>query len=389
MKRIALLGSTGSIGTQTLEVARWRGYRVESLAAGSNWELLLEQALEFRPRIVSCAPEVVEALRPHLPPGMELLSGPEGAVRAATVNADSVIAAIPGIAGLAPTAAALRAGRHVALANKESLVVAGPLMLELARASGARITPVDSEHAALHQCLTSQPTSSVAGLVLTASGGPFLREPADLSAVTPEEALKHPNWVMGAKVTIDSATLFNKGLEVLEAHFLFGVPLEKIEVVIHPQSLVHGMVRFQDGNILAQVGPHDMRIPIQYALETPARSPVPLAPLPLAGSWEFLEPDLERFPALELAYRAGELGGLAPAYLNAADEVAVEAFLAGEIPFTAIAEVLAEVLNAAPTEALTWNAIGPANEHARAVAREAAGRFSNAPAGSLSGAATK
>lgn len=375
MKRIAILGSTGSIGTQTLDVARWRGYQVVALAAGGNAARLLEQVREFRPALVACNEAAAAEIGPHLPAGTRLAVGAEGATEVATAPADVVVAAIPGMAGLAPTAAALRAGRHVALANKEAMVVAGPLMNELAQAHGAKITPVDSEHAALYQCLANEPTEAVAGLVLTASGGPFRLGPANLSQVTVEQALAHPNWAMGPKVTIDSATLFNKGLEVLEAHFLFDVPLERIEVVVHPQSLVHGLVRFRDGNVLAQVGPHDMRIPIQYALETPRRSTVPLEPLPLRGAWEFVEPDHARFPSLRLAYRAGEAGGVVPTYLNAADEVAVEAFLAGSLPFDAIPDVLATALEAAPTARLGWDAIAAADAHAREVSSAAVVRL--------------
>lgn len=370
MKRIAVLGSTGSIGTQTLDVARWRGYRVSALAAGVNTALLLEQVNEFRPGLVACSAAAAAELRPHLPPGTRLVTGPEGTEEVATSDVDVVVAAIPGIAGLAPTAAALRKGTHVALANKEAMVVAGPLVRRLADEHGARITPVDSEHAALYQCLANEPPSRVAGLVLTASGGPFRLGPADLSTVSVEQALAHPNWVMGNKVTIDSATLFNKGLEVLEAHFLFGVPLDAIEVVVHPQSLVHGLVRFVDGNVLAQVGPHDMRVPIQYAIETPDRPPVPLEPLPLRGVWEFAEPDHARFPSLRLAYRAGEQGGLAPAFLNAADEVAVAAFLAGRLGFGAIPDVLAGTLAEAPSASLKWDELREADEAARRIAAD-------------------
>lgn len=381
MKRIAILGSTGSIGTQSLDVARWRGYRVTALAAGTNAELLLDQAHEFRPTLVACDAATAAQVRPHLPPGTRLATGPEGTAEVATADVDVVVAAVPGMAGLAPTAAALRAGRHVALANKEAMVVAGPLVRRLAHEHSARITPVDSEHAALYQCLADQPAGSVAGLVLTASGGPFRLGPADLSRVSVDQALAHPNWSMGSKVTIDSATLFNKGLEVLEAHFLFDVPLGQIEVVVHPQSLVHGLVRFVDGNILAQVGPHDMRIPIQYAVETPARPPVPLQPLPLRGVWEFEEPDHARFPSLGLAYRAGEAGGLAPTYLNAADEVAVAAFLAGRMTFDAIPRVLAGTLEAAPQAALTWEALTAADAEARRISQELVDAFGRTAAG--------
>lgn len=382
MKRIAVLGSTGSIGTQTLDVARWRGYRVSALAAGTNTALLLEQVAEFRPDLVACAASAAAELRPHLPLGTRLVTGPEGALAVATSGVDVVVAAIPGMAGLAPTAAALRAGTHVALANKEAMVVAGPLMRRLADEHGARITPVDSEHAALYQCLANEPSARVAGLVLTASGGPFRLGPADLSTVGVEQALAHPNWVMGSKVTIDSATLFNKGLEVLEAHFLFGVPLGAIEVVVHPQSLVHGLVRFVDGNLLAQVGPHDMRVPIQYAIETPDRPPVPLEPLPLRGTWEFEEPDHARFPSLQLAYRAGELGGLAPTFLNAADEIAVAAFLAGRLGFHKIPEVLAGTLLEAPTDVLSWDGLNAADEAARRISAELVERLGRGAVGS-------
>ncbi len=380
MASIAVLGSTGSVGTQTLDVARRLGLRVRGLAAWRDADGLLAQAAELRPELVSCAPEVADRVRPHLPPGTRLATGAEGAKEVATLEVDTVVAAITGMAGLAPTAAALAAGRHVALANKEAMVVAGPLMRELADASGGRVTPVDSEHSALFQCLVGEPRDAVAGLVLTASGGPFRTGPADLSTVTPQQALRHPTWSMGPKVTVDSATLFNKGLEVLEAHFLFDVPLEAIEVVVHPESLVHGLVRFRDGSIKAQVGPHDMRLPIAYAL-APRRPPSPLEPLPLAGTWTFEPPDGRRFPCLRLAYEAGERGGLSPAYANAADEVAVEAFLAGRLPFTGVPEVIAGALDAAPADELTWEALPRADAHARQVAAQLVARLAGAPAG--------
>lgn len=372
MTRVTVLGSTGSIGTQALEVARWHGLRVAGLAAGSNAGLLLSQAREFSPDLVACSPAVAAEVRAGLPAGTRLAVGREGNDEVAALEADVVVAALPGIAGLAPTAAALRAGRHVALANKEAMVVAGPLMWELARRHGGRITPVDSEHSALQQALLGEDPSDVAALILTASGGPFRTGPADLARVTPEQALAHPNWSMGPKVTVDSATLFNKGLEVLEAHFLFELPLERVEVVVHPQSLVHGLVRFVDGSIKAQVGPHDMRLPIQYALLGPGRRATPLAPLPLSGTWTFEEPDHRRFPSLRLAYRAGRQGGLAPAYLNAADEVAVAAFLERRLSFDAIPRLLEAVLASAPTTDLSWDAIGQADREARRLALELA-----------------
>lgn len=372
MAKVTILGSTGSIGTQALEVVRWHGLEVAGLGAGSNATLLLQQAHEFRPAAVSCSSEVAAEVREALPAGTELLVGPEGLEELAAAEAGVVLAAITGMAGLAPTAAALRAGRHVALANKEAMVIAGSLMWDLARKHGARITPVDSEHSALQQCLTGEELADVSALVLTASGGPFRLGPADLSRVTPEQALAHPNWTMGPKVTIDSATLFNKGLEVLEAHYLFGLPLDAIEVVVHPQSLVHGLVRFADGSIKAQIGPHDMRLPIQYALLGPGRSHTPLSPLPLLGSWEFEAPDHDRFPSLSLAYEAGRAGGLAPAYLNAADEVAVAAFLERRISFDAIPRLLEGVLAAAPSASLSWDALAAADLDARRLAEEQA-----------------
>jgi 1-deoxy-D-xylulose-5-phosphate reductoisomerase len=364
-KRLVVLGSTGSIGTQALEVARWRGYRVVGLAAGKNAARLLEQAHAFRPRLVSCDESVADEVRRELPRESSLVTGPDAAQEIARLDADSVVAAIPGFSGLAPTLAALERGRHVALANKEAMVVAGPLVWQAARAHGASITPLDSEHSALFQCLVGEARESVASLVLTASGGPFLREPDDLSTVTPEAALKHPTWTMGKKVTIDSATLFNKGLEVLEAHFYFEFPLDKIEVVIHPQSLIHSFVRFRDGNLKAQIGPHDMRVPIHYGLEHPARPEVPLKPLPLTGCWELLEVDKTRFPSLALAYEAGSMGGTAPAALNAADEVAVDAFLQRKIRFSDIPRVIGHVLNKTRHHTLGWDTIAEADREAR------------------------
>ncbi|CAN5473323.1 1-deoxy-D-xylulose-5-phosphate reductoisomerase [soil metagenome] len=373
MKKIFILGSTGSIGRQTLSVARWRGYEVVGLAAGRNARLLLEQAREFNPRVVACHKEVRAELEPHLPLGTRLVSGEEGACEVARLPCEAVVAAISGFAGLAPTVAALTEGRQVALANKEAMVAAGPLVWEVARSHGARIIPVDSEHSALFQCLVGEPAGAVDRLVLTASGGPFRLAPDDLSRVTPQQALEHPTWAMGPKVSVDSATLFSKGLEVLEAHFLFETPLDKIEVVIHPQSLIHGLVRFKDGNLKAQLGPHDMRLPIQYGVEYPERPQVPLEPLPLSGLWELHPPDLSRFPALELAYEAGRRGGLAPAALNAADEVAVEAFLAGRIGFMDIARVLGEVLEATAPGDLSWENLAEIDREARAQAAALSG----------------
>ena len=363
MKRIVILGSTGSIGTQTLEVARWRGYKVVGLVAGKNVKLLLEQIAEFKPELVSCDPSVANEIKPHLPSGTKLVDS----LAVVAMDADTVVAAIPGIAGLEPTVAALKAGRHVALANKEAMVVAGPLVWEVARKHNATITPVDSEHSALFQCLVGEDKANVDKLILTASGGPFRKEPDDLSSVTPEQALEHPNWSMGTKVTLDSATLFNKGLEVLEAHFLFEMPLSQIDVVIHPQSLIHSLVRFKDGSLKAQIGPHDMRLPIQYGIEYPHRPEIPLEPLPLHGVWELFEPDHARFPSLKLAYRAGEMGGVASAALNAADEVAVEAFMQRKIKFTDIPTMLERVLERLENTPLTWESIKETDTWARAL----------------------
>ncbi|MEM7738336.1 MAG: 1-deoxy-D-xylulose-5-phosphate reductoisomerase [Deinococcota bacterium] len=365
MKRISILGSTGSIGTQTLDVARWRGYEVVGLAAGRNWEVLLEQINEFHPKLVSCHAEVASNLADKLPADTKLVTGLDGTKAVAQLDADVVMAAISGIAGLKPTVAALETGTRVALANKEAMVVAGPLVWEVANQHGATITPVDSEHSALFQALVGEAHETIDKLVLTASGGPFREGPADLSTVTPAQALKHPNWAMGSKVTIDSATLFNKGLEVLEAHFLFHVPLDDIEVIIHPQSLIHGLVRFKDGNIKAQIGPHDMRLPLQYGIEYPDRPQIPLEPLPLKGTWQLEPPDTTRFPSLELAYEAGRRGGVAPVALNAADEVAVQAFLAGKIGFMDIPKVLEHVVLNAPDKALTWASITEVDSWAR------------------------
>lgn len=265
--RVVVLGSTGSIGTQTLDVVRWRGWKVVGLAAGRNRALLAEQVRAFRPEVVYAAGGV-----PELPPGVRAAAS---AAEVAAWDADVVVAAIPGLAGLEPVRAAVRAGRRVALANKESMVAAGPLLQEEARKYGAAFVPVDSEHSALFQALAGERPEDVAELVLTASGGPFREGPEDLSGVTPEEALRHPRWSMGPKVTIDSATLMNKGLEVLEAHALFGTELERIKVVVHPQSYVHSLVRFVDGQIKAVLGPTDMRLAIQYALTYPERAPTP------------------------------------------------------------------------------------------------------------------
>lgn len=364
-KRVVVLGSTGSIGTQTLDVCRWRGYRVVGLVAGRNLEALLAQIEEFQPEIVAADEVLHTDLRERFP-NLKIASIEEVAVH----PADVVVAAIPGLAGLPGVRAAVRAGRRVALANKESMVAAGPLLWAEAGQSGAEILPVDSEHSALYQSLVGEPLSGVAELILTASGGPFLREPADLRSVTPHMALQHPRWKMGPKVTIDSSTLFNKGLEVLEALQFFRLGLEKIRVLIHPQSYVHSLVRFQDGNLKAQLGPTDMRLPIQYALAHPERPPTPLRDFPIPERLEFYPPDTARFPALAIAYEAGRRGGLAPVALNAADEVAVEAFLKGQITYLDIPRVLEAALEGVPEGALSWESIELADREARIKSKE-------------------
>lgn len=364
-KRIVVLGSTGSIGTQTLDVCRWRGYQVVGLVASKNLNLLTQQIAEFRPEVVAAD----QAILPKLRLGFPSLYISD-AVEVAAWPADVVVGAIPGLAGLPGVRAAVQQGRRMALANKESMVAAGTLLWHEAEQSGAEVIPVDSEHSALFQSLIGEPFHNVAELILTASGGPFLKEPSDLSSVTPQMALNHPRWKMGPKVTIDSSTLFNKGLEVLEAVQLFKVPIEQVKVQIHPQSYVHSMVRFQDGNIKAQLGPTDMRLAIQYALTYPERPPTPLRDAPIPERLDFYTPDTNRFPALALAYEAGHMGGLAPVMLNAADEIAVEAFLNGQIGYLEIPQVLQKVLQQTPSAALTWDNVYQADLEARTLARE-------------------
>lgn len=355
-RRIALLGSTGSIGLSTCEVVRRLGGRVEivALAAGANAELLAAQAREFRPRLVAIADATKAAeLAGRLADasklaqastlgGIEVVAGPQGLNRvAACEGADMVVSAIVGAAGIVPTVEAIRAGKDVALANKEVLVAAGPAVMALVRERGVSLIPVDSEHSAIFQCLEGNERAGVRRIVLTASGGPFVdAAPDELRRVTVAQALAHPNWDMGAKITVDSATMMNKGLEVIEAMALFGLRPEQIDVVVHRQSIVHSMVEFVDGSILAQLGEPDMKGPIQYALTWPERVERPVEPFDFARRREltFEPPDLERFPCLALACEAARVGGTMPAVLNAANEVAVGRFLAGEIGFTEIPE---------------------------------------------------
>jgi 1-deoxy-D-xylulose-5-phosphate reductoisomerase len=357
VKRLAILGSTGSIGVQALDVAgRFpERFEVVALAAGRNAARVLEQIRRFRPRLVSVADEAAaREVRAAAPPGTEVTSGEEGAVAvAAHPDVDFALAAISGGAGLRSTAAAVEAGKPVGLANKESLVLAGELLTARAAAKGVPILPVDSEHSAIHQSLVGHNRGEVRRLILTASGGPLRGVPAaELPAITPARALKHPNWSMGDKITIDSATLMNKGLEVIEARWLFGVAPRRIDIVVHPESIVHSMVEYIDGSMVAQLGVSDMRGPISYALGHPERLALDLPPLDLArlGRLTFETPDAERFPAFMLAYRALELGGTAPAVLSGADEGAVAAFLAGRCRFTDIADLCAAALEAHTVE---------------------------------------
>jgi 1-deoxy-D-xylulose-5-phosphate reductoisomerase len=352
MKKILILGSTGSIGTQALEiVAASEGLQVVGLAAGASWEQLLGQARQHGvPTVALADPDAAEKARSAW--DGRVLSGEEGVRElVAGSNADLVLNGMVGAAGLGPTVVALGEGIDVALANKESLVIGGELTMALAEATGARLLPVDSEHSALFQLIRSEPPGTVERLVLTASGGPF-RGRTDLSGVTVEQALAHPTWRMGGRITIDSATLANKGFEMIEAHHLFGVPYERIEIVVHPQSIVHSLIDLNDGATLAHLGHPDMRVPISYALSFPERADVDVERLDLAalGELSFERPDPETFPCLRLAREAGEAGGTAPCVLNAADEVAVAAFLAGRIGFTAIAAAIERVLAEMPAQ---------------------------------------
>ncbi|WP_297057253.1 1-deoxy-D-xylulose-5-phosphate reductoisomerase [Thermosulfurimonas sp.] len=352
MKTLVVLGSTGSVGRQTLEVVEAfpERFRVLGLSAASNWELLAEQARRFRPRVVVIQQEdLYPPLREALPREIEVRVG-DRALRelAAHPEAELVVSAIVGLAGLPPTLEALSAGKTVALANKEALVTGGELILRILRERKARILPVDSEHSALFQVLKGHRRREVRRLILTASGGPFRKRPAESFArITPEEALKHPRWRMGAKITVDSATLMNKGLEVIEAHYLFGIPYSRIEVLIHPESIVHSLVEFRDGSLLAQLALPDMRLPIAYALSYPERLPLPYPRLDLtrSGPLTFETPDLEKFPCLALAYEAGKSGGFWPVALNAANEVAVEAFLSRRLGFHLIPVLIQETLS--------------------------------------------
>ncbi|MFC0214374.1 1-deoxy-D-xylulose-5-phosphate reductoisomerase [Paenibacillus chartarius] len=350
-KRIAILGSTGSIGTQTLDVISHypERFQVTALAGGYNVELLAEQVRQFRPKLVSVATrELAEQLKATLPYSPRIVYGAEGLVEsAAASDADSVVTAVVGSQGLQPTLAALEAGKHIALANKETLVSAGHLVMSLAKERGLSILPVDSEHSAIFQCLNGEPRERIRRITLTASGGSFRdKTRAELDGVTVEQALKHPNWSMGAKITIDSATMANKGLEVMEAHWLYELPYDRIDVLIHPESIIHSFVEFEDSSIIAQMGLPDMRVPIQYALTYPDRLPTPVGSLNLAelGKLHFREMDQERYRMMRYAYEAGRIGGTAPTVFNAANEAAVARFLRGEISFLQIEELVERAL---------------------------------------------
>ncbi|HUS58185.1 MAG TPA: 1-deoxy-D-xylulose-5-phosphate reductoisomerase [Planctomycetota bacterium] len=351
MKHIAVLGSTGSIGVNALSVlSHLPGYRVAGLAAGSNFDLLARQAVQFGAEAVAVADDTsLSRLRSKLPAGIRVLGGVAGIEAIASLpDADIVVVAISGSAGLPATLAALNAGKTVALANKESLVMAGGLVSQLARRKGLPLLPVDSEHSAIFQALAAGNRGEVRKVIITASGGPLRDVPLDeLDLVTPERALQHPTWSMGRKITIDSATMMNKALEIVEARWLFGLDASQIEVLIHPQSIVHSMVVFCDGSVIAQMGAPDMRVPIQYALTYPNRQPGPVSEPDFAaiGRLDFLAPDPERYPALELGYRAAREDGTLGAVLNAANEVAVADFLHGRIPFTRITEIVREVMD--------------------------------------------
>jgi 1-deoxy-D-xylulose-5-phosphate reductoisomerase len=376
-KRLLVLGSTGSIGVQALDVvARSDELELVGLSAERSWEGLIEQARHHGVDRVALVDEHAAARASEAWTDGEVLKGPEGLVELVVESgAELVLNALVGSAGLGPTVATLGEGIDLALANKESLVVGGELVTALAEATGARIVPVDSEHTALHQLLAGQPPGAVERLTITASGGPFRgRARADLEDVTVEQALAHPTWAMGGKITIDSATLMNKGLEVMEAHHLFGTPYERIDVVVHPQSLVHGLIQLADGAMLAHLGPPDMRIAISYALHGGESVELPIAPLDLAAVAELtFEPvDLDAFPCLRLAGEAARAGGTAPCILNAANEIAVHAFLEGRLRFNDIARVIERTMSELAAEPVrAFESLYEADRQAREAASEA------------------
>jgi 1-deoxy-D-xylulose-5-phosphate reductoisomerase len=383
--KVTILGSTGSIGVNTLDVVRQHGeaFKVHGLVAGRNLDVLCSQIREFRPRVVVVADDsTLESLRKRLSgedlgrrDWPELAAGASARVAAATAaEVDFVMSAIVGVAGLEATYAAIRAKKRVGLANKEVLVASGRLVMDAVRESGAELIPVDSEHNGAHQCFRAGRRSEVTRLILTASGGPFRETPAeDFWKVTPKEALNHPTWKMGRRITIDSATLMNKGFEVIEACWLFDLSASQVDVVIHPQSSIHAMVEYNDGSVIAQVSATDMRMPIQYALTYPERQRAPVSRLDWTQprTWNFSAPDLEKFRLLKLAYEAQRQGGSATCTLNAADEVGVEAFLEGRIPFPAIAHTVEETLARQPSrEARTIEEVISIDSGSRELARQ-------------------
>ena len=379
-KRLLILGSTGSIGTQALDVCTRTGeLELVGLSAESSWETLVEQADTFGVERIALADVDAAARASEAWTEGQVLGGPEGLVRLVVESeADLVLNALVGSAGLGPTVAALGEGIDLALANKESLVVGGELVTALAEATNARIVPVDSEHTALHQLISGQPPGAAQRLTITASGGPFRgRTRAELEDVTVKQALAHPTWAMGGKITIDSATLMNKGLELMEAHHLFGVPYERIEVLVHPQSLIHGIVHLADGAMLAHLGPPDMRIAISYALHGGESVELPVVPLDLAevGALTFEAVDLEAFPCLRLAEQAARRGGTAPCILNAANEVAVHAFLDGRLRFLEIPDVIEQTLELLDSEPIrSFDSLYEADRRARELAGDAVSR---------------
>jgi len=377
VRRLLILGSTGSIGTQALDVlARSDELELVGLSAERSWETLVEQARAHGVRRVALVDAHAAELAAQAWPDGEVLAGAEGLVRLVVESgADLVLNALVGSAGLGPTVATLGEGIDLALANKESLVVGGELVVALAQATGAQIVPVDSEHTALHQLISGQPPGAIDRLTITASGGPFRgRSPGDLVDVTVEQALAHPTWAMGGKITIDSATLMNKGLELMEAHHLFGTPYERIDVVVHPQSLIHGIVQLADGAMLAHMGPPDMRIAISYALHGAASVELPIAPIDLVqvGALTFETVDLDAFPCLRLAREAAEAGGTAPCVLNAANEIAVHAFLADRLPFNGIPSVIEHALSTLGSGPVkSFESLYEADRRARVAAQDA------------------
>jgi len=391
-KKITLLGSTGSIGTQTLDIvaACPSAFSIVGLAAGGNVDLLVEQAVQFRPAIVAIRDEskygALCAALADAGVQCEVVAGEAGVVAVAAYgDADIVVTGIVGVAGLQPTLAAIRSGKDIALANKETLIAGGPVVLPLLKEHGVTMTPADSEHSAIFQCLQGAPADSLSKVILTASGGAFRDwETKDLSKVTLSDALKHPNWSMGAKITIDSATLMNKGLEVIEAHYLFGASYDDIEIVVHPQSIVHSMVEMQDTSVIAQLGWPDMRLPLLYAIAWPSRVAMPYERLDLVkvGALTFRAPDHDKYPCMGLAYEAGRLGGSATAVINAANEAAVELFRQEKVHYLGIPKLIEATLDAHRSD---WSAtpslddIVAFDEHARTIVNGFvdAGKFIN------------